>query len=110
MELTRAELSQGKITETVNEIIIRNSEPILIEYANWYKRDPKGFIKFYLNSSGMKMIAVLINFSCLKNGLLKELEGQKDFSEWVNKQSLEERWKPVLNKFLLILWGVTNNQ
>lgn len=107
MLVTQDELKEGKITKEINEIIVRRTEPIIVLYANWYKRDPKGLIKSFLNKSSVKMIACLIIFACKKNGLLKELEGKKDFSEWVNKQNLEERWKGVMANFLLIIWGVT---
>lgn len=107
MVLTIQELKEGRITKEVNEIIVSNTEPILIIYANWYKRDPKGLLREFLNNEGVRMIACLIIFTCRKNGLLGELKGKKDFKEWVNKQNLEERWKPVMENFLLILWGCT---
>jgi hypothetical protein len=108
MEVTRRELRQGKITKEVNEIIIKHSEPILVQYANWYKEDARGFLNAYLNNLSVKMICCLLIFTCKKNGLLKELEGKKDFSEWVEKQTLEDKWKPVLEKFLLIIWGINS--
>lgn len=91
MLVTQVELKEGKITKEVNEIIVRRTEPIIVLYANWYKEDPKGLIRSFLNKDSTKMIACLIIFTCKKNGLLKELEG-KDFSE-----KMERSFEQFLN-------------
>lgn len=75
-------------------------------WVDEYKRDPRGVINSFLKYESIRMSVCLITFWAKKKGVLKELEGGKDFSEYVKKQPLEERWKPVLNKFLLVLWGV----
>lgn len=93
----------------MNDIILTHAEKLLIFYANEYKERPKSLISSFLKFDSIKMAATLIIFSCKKNGMLAELEGQKDFSDWVGKQNLEERWRPVMSKFLLILWGITKN-
>lgn len=95
------------LNEIINQAIQTHSEKLLIYYANEYKCRPQSLISSFLKFDSIKMAATLIIFSCKKNGMLKELEGQKDFSEWVNKQQIEEKWKPVMEKFLLILWGVS---
>lgn len=93
---------------SINPIICHHAEKLLVYYANEYKERPKSLLSSYLKFDLIKYGALLVVFACKKNGLLKELEGKKDFSEWVNKQPLDERWKPVLNKFLIILWGVNS--
>lgn len=95
------------LNEKINQVVLTETEKLLIYYANEYKSRPQSLISSFLKFDSIKMAATLIIFSCKKNGMLKELEGQKDFKEWVNKQPLEEKWKPVMEKFLLILYGVT---
>ena len=92
--------------EILNEVIIRNSEKMLVDWANSYKENPKSFLNTFLKFNSQRMAACLIIFACRKNGILKELKGKKDFSEWVGKQRIEERWKPVLENLLLIIWGI----
>lgn len=90
----------------INEAIFSHSEKLLIYYAKEYQERPRELIGTFLNNNSFRMAVCLVIFTCRKNGLLKELEGQKDFNEWVSKQKIEEKWKPVLEKFLLILWGI----
>ena len=92
--------------EILNEVIISNSEKLLVDWVKSYQENPKVFLDCFLKFNSQRMAACLIIFACRKNGILKELEGKKDFSEWVEKQPLEERWKPVLKNLLLIIWGI----
>lgn len=94
-------------SEVIDEIILTHAEKLLIYYAKEYKERPKSLISSFLKFKSIRMASTLIIFRCTKNGMLKELEGKKDFKEWVNKQPIEEKWKPVMEKFLLILWGCT---
>lgn len=91
-------------SEEINEMIFPCSEKLLLMWVDQYKKDPKVVINCFLKYESVRTSVTLITFWGRKKGVLKELEG-KDFTEYVNKQPLEEKWKPVLNKFLIILWG-----
>lgn len=93
--------------EEINKVILSHTEKLLVYYANQYKERPRGLIDSFLKFDSIKMAACLIIFMYRKNGVLEELRNEKDFSEWVDKQSLADKWKPVMNNFLLILWAVT---
>lgn len=89
----------------INEAVFKAGEGLLAFYHKEYKERPKELLRCFMNNNSMRMAVCLILFTCRKLGVLKEWKGKKDFSEWVNKQPLEERWKPVLCDFLLILWA-----
>jgi hypothetical protein len=51
------------------------------------------------------MVCESIVSSYVQVGAMKDCKG--DFLEWVNKQPIEERWKPVLNDTLKIIYSLT---
>lgn len=93
-------------SEVIDEVILTHAEKLLIYYANEYKERPKSLISSFLKFNSIRMAASLVVFACKKNGMLDELKGKKNFEDWVSRQPLEERWKPTLSNFLLIIWGV----
>lgn len=96
------------MNDDVNEMIYPHAEALLIHWVEQYKRDPKCVIGCFLKYESIRMSVTLITFWARKKGVLKDLEGKKSFEDYANKQNLEDKWKPVLAKFLLILWGVIN--
>lgn len=98
------------LTEVLNSIILSTGGKLMFDYAESYKRNPGAFISTFLKFNSFRMACCLVTFSARKNGLLDELKGKKDFSQWVEKQDLEDRWKPVLSNVLLIIWGVINEK
>lgn len=100
-------LGKRETGNIINEQIFIHSEKSLIYWAERYKENPRHVINCFLKYESIRMSICLITFWARKNGVLKELKG-KDFKEWVGKQNLEEKWKPVMENFLLILWGVNH--
>jgi hypothetical protein len=96
------------VNEILNEIILTTGGKLMFNYAESYKRDPGAFISTFLKFNSFRMACCLVVFTARKHGLLDELKGRKDFSGWVEKQRIEERWKPVLSNLLLIIYGVVN--
>lgn len=79
---------------------------LLLTYAESYKRDPAAMISSFIKYDSIKYGALCALQNARRQGFLQELEGQKDFTDYANRQNLEEKWKPVLAKFLLLIWGV----
>ena len=76
-------------------------EKILVDYAKSYQENPKAWIGCFIKYDSIKMACVYAIDYSRRTGISKaEL---KDFSEWVEKQKIEDKWKPVLNKFLGVL-------
>jgi hypothetical protein len=101
----RTSFSKGA-NEILNKPIMDCGARLMFVYAEEYKRDPRSFIQSFLKYDSIKMASCLVIFNARKQGLLNEVD--KDFSDWVNKRDLPERWKPVLSNLLLIIWAVNN--
>lgn len=96
--------------EILNQIILTTGGNLMFAYAEAYKRDPEAFISTFLKFNSLRMACCLVTYTARKYGFLDELKGKQDFSQWANKQDVEERWKPLLANLMLIIWGVLNSQ
>jgi len=103
-------LSKDKVKifdEIANETFVKMS----FIYANYYSATPKEFINSFKNFESIRMACAWIIDSYKRNGAFKDcLELGKDFSEWCNKQDIEEKWKRVLNEVLIIIYAITKNK
>ena len=85
-----------------NEII----DPILVElslvYAQTYQRDGKAFISSFLKFGSVRESCQMIVKAWKRSGAFDECEG--DFSEWVGKLKIEDKWKLVLADVLRIIY------
>jgi hypothetical protein len=100
-------VTDAEFLKILNDALLNFGENCLVSYSKLYQENPKAFLNSFIKYDSVKMACEYAVRYCRKSGVLKELEGKKDFTEWVDKQPLEEKWKPVMSKFLLILWGVT---
>ena len=89
------------ISETINKSLIELS----LKYAEMYEVNPKNFVVCFMKFKSIRMVCESIVSSYVQVGAMKDCKG--DFLEWVNKQPIEERWKPVLNDTLKIIYSLT---
>jgi len=97
-------VSNIQFLKVLDDALLNFGGRCLVSYCDAYKEDPKAFISSFLKFDSIKMGCQF----AVKYGKehLKEFEGKKDFSGWVEKQNLSEKWKPVLEKILLLIWGL----
>ena len=100
-------VSDSDFLKILDQATLNFGQECLITYSKSYQENPKAFINSFIKFDSIKMACEYVIKYARKEGVLKELEGQKDFTEWVNKQRIDEKWKPVLNELLLIIWGAT---
>lgn len=101
-----AGVSDAQFLKVLDESLLNLGERCLVSYARGYQENPKAILNCFMKYDSFKMSCEHLIKYARKSGILKELEGKKDFSEWVNKQKIDDKWKPVLNNFLIILWGI----
>lgn len=100
-------VSHADFFKALDESLLNFGGRCLVSYSREYQENPKAVLNSFMKYDSIKFACEYVVKYGRKSGVLKELEGQKDFTTWVNKQDLEEKWKPVLANFLLLIWGVT---
>lgn len=91
---------------TVGEIYNNGIVNLSLMYASEYEKNPKNFIRCFLKFKGIRSVCEQIVNVYKKIGAFDS--NGKDFSEWVNKQPLEEKCKKVLTEMLLIIYSIIN--
>jgi len=102
-------ISDGEFLKILDDGLLNLGYNCLITFSKEYKENPKAFISSFIKLYSIKMACEYVIKYARKEGILKELEGQKDFTEWVDKQRIDQKWKPILNELLLIIWGATKD-
>ena len=103
-------ISDGEFLKILDDGLLNLGHNCLITFSKEYKENPKAFISSFIKYDSIKTVSGYVVKYARKEGILKELEGQKDFTEWVDKQRIDEKWKPVLSELLLIIWGATKDE
>src|SRR5688572_30438959 len=75
-----------------------------VMYAKFYSNNPRNFINCFLKFNSVRMVCDEVVRTLKRDGTFKELKG--DFSQYANKQKIEEKWKPVLAEILLIIYSI----
>lgn len=92
-----------KVSEIWNDEFINLS----LIYAGEYEKDGKVFISSFFKFNSIRWACREIVIVYKNTGALAECSG--DFSEWANKQKIQDKWKPVLSQMLTIIYSITNN-
>lgn len=80
---------------------------ISLIYAKTYERSPKTFLKLFIESLGVKMNCAGVVQAYKHSGAFDECkQSGKDFSDYANKQLIEDKWKRVLAEVLLVLYSI----
>lgn len=74
-------------------------------YAREYEKDGKVFISSFFKFNSVRWVCREIVIVYKNTGAFAECE-KKDFSEWVGKLNLEDRWKPVLSDVLVLIYNL----
>lgn len=74
-----------------------------IEYAKIYQKDGKNFIRCFLKYGTIREVCHQINNAYKSKGI----EPEGDFSGYVEKLNLEEKWKGVLDQTLRIIYTIS---
>lgn len=91
------------------EIYNKGCLELSIMYAKEYEVRPKNFLVCFLKYDSIKMACYEIVQIYKKIGAFADCEKLgKDFSEYANKQNIDEKWKRVLAELLLIIWSILN--
>lgn len=89
----------------ISKIINNGFIELSFKYADFYKSNPKNFIRCFLKFNSIRLTCQSIVISYSQVGALQEID--QDFLEWTNKQNLSEKWKPVLNDILRIIYSIS---
>lgn len=82
---------------------------VSMQYAKQYQDNPKGFISCFIKYPSVRTNCAFIIQAYKHNGAFKEcLQTGKDFTEYANRQPVEEKWKRVLAEVLLIIYSIIN--
>ena len=103
-------VSDSDFLKILDEPLLNLGKNCLISYSKSYQENPKAFISSFIKYDSIKLTCQYVIKYARRSGILEELKGQKDFSEWVSKQRIEGKWKPVLSELLLIIWGTTKDE
>lgn len=91
-------------TADIDGVLIDEYIGLSLKYAKIYQQTPKAFISSFSKFSSVKMCCSWIVWAYKKDGIFQDCTG--DFSEWANKQPVEEKWKRVLAEILKIIHSI----
>ena len=100
-------ISDGEFLKMLDDGLLNLGQNCLITLSKEYKENPKAFINSFIKYDSIKMVCNYVVKYARRSGILEELKGKKDFTEWVNKQPINEKWKPLFSDLLLVIWGTT---
>ena len=101
------ELSIKERRDLFNEIVNNSFVELSLTYAREYEKNPKNFINCYIKHKSIRVVCKWIVFTYKYIGAFEEVKAQgKDFSNWVNKQNLNEQDKKSFNEVLMIIHSI----
>lgn len=105
----RKDISEKECAETFDKIAVERFTELSIQYARLYQENGKAFIGAFLKYGSVRMACGWILTVYSWTGAMKEVgESGKDFSGWVDKLDLDQKWKRVLSETLLIIYAIKN--
>ena len=79
-----------------------------LSYAKTYQENPKAFLNAYKKHKSIRMACKWIIVTYKYIGAFEEVKALgKDFTNWVNKQNIEERDRKSFNEILMIIYSIT---
>jgi len=89
---------------TGEQIWFESFKKLSFVYADEYRLRPKNFIVSFLKYGSIRSACSDIVMVYKRIGAYDECTG--DFTEWANKQNLDEKWKIVLADILKIIHSI----
>lgn len=94
-------------SKTLAEVIDDSMIKISLTYAKEYSANPKNFITCFIKFDSIKTVCAFVVQSYKHIGAFAEcLTLGKDFTDYANRQMIEDKWKRVLAEILLILYSI----
>lgn len=90
-----------------NEIMNNSFVELSLTYARAYEENPKNFVKCYIKHKSIRMCCDWIVYTYKYIGAFDECKQiGKDFTDWANRQNVEEKQKQPLADFMLIIYSI----
>lgn len=97
--------------DEISEVINKGFVELSLVYAAMYEKDGKNFVRCFLKYKSIRMVCEAIVTEYKKLCAFDECKKTgKDFSEYANRQMLDDKWKKVLAEILLIIYSIINNE
>ncbi len=93
--------------ELFKEITNNSFVELSLTYARSYQTNPKAFISAYKNYNSIRMVCDWIVYTYKYIGAYDEcLALGKDFTEWANRQDVDDKYKKNLAETMLIIYSI----
>jgi len=90
-----------------NEITNNSFVELSLTYARCYEKNPKAFIGSYKRYNSIRLVCNWIVYTYKYIGAFDECKALgKDFTDWANRQDVDEKYKPLLAEFMLIIYSI----
>lgn len=92
-----------------NEITNNSFVEISLTYARSYEKNPKAFINSYKKYNSIRLVCDWIVYTYKYIGAFDECKVLgKDFTEWANRQDVDDKYKTNLANIMLIIYSILN--
>jgi len=92
-----------------NEITNNSFVELSLTYARCYQENPKAFINSYKRYNSIRLVCDWIVYTYKYIGAFDECKALgKDFTEWANRQDVDEKHKTNLANIMLIIYSIIN--
>lgn len=93
--------------EVFKEITNNSFVELSLTYARCYQKNPKAFIGSYKRYNSIRLVCDWIVYTYKYIGAFEECKALgKDFTEWANRQDVEEKHKKNLAELMLIIYSI----
>jgi hypothetical protein len=90
-----------------NEITNHSFVEISLTYARNYEKNPKAFISAYKQYNSIRLVCDWIVYTYKYIGAFDECKALgKDFTDWANRQDVDNKYKKGLAEFMLIIYSI----
>jgi hypothetical protein len=90
-------------TEITNSSFVELS----LTYARSYEKNPKAFINSYKRYNSIRLVCNWIVYTYKYIGAFEECKALgKDFTDWANRQDVDDKYKKGLAEFMLIIYSI----
>jgi hypothetical protein len=100
-------MNAGQRYEVFKEITNNSFVELSLTYARAYERNPKAFISTYKKNLSIRLVCNWIVFTYKYIGAFDECKTLgKDFTDWANRQEVDEKYKKNLAEVMLIIYSI----
>lgn len=93
--------------EVFKEITNNSFVELSLTYARCYQKNPKAFISSYKKYNSIRLVCDWIVYTYKYIGAFDECKTLgKDFTDWANRQDVDDKHKNNLADFMLIIYSI----